>query len=103
MTTAEQYRARIAAERDRDLMLDRAVADHADTARHEHVVDHAESLGKTDILKRVTRALEHMYLREIVRMMIEHMPDEYEQLEKEATGGEFGDHFPPTGIPGPGD
>lgn len=83
-------------ERDHDLS-----ADADDLARFEHVVDHAESLGKTDILTRVARALALMYPREILRMMMEYMPDEYEQLDKEATGGEFGDPFV-TGIPGPG-
>ena len=84
-------------------LLDRAVADADDTARFEHVLAHAESLGKADTLTRAARALALMYPREILRMMIEHMPGEYEQLDKEATGGEYGDHFPPGGIPGPGD
>lgn len=89
-------------EKEHDLMMDHASASADDTARFENVVDHADGLGLSHILKIVESGIRHLYVRELIELMSEHLPDDYEQLRKEAEDGEFGDPYV-VGIPGPGD
>ena len=77
--------------------------DARDDERFENAVQYADDIGISYLRKIIERGLRHLYVRELVKLMAEHLSDDYEQLRKEAEEGEFGDHFPPAGIPGRGD
>ena len=74
--------------------------DARDDERFENVIQYADGLGKSYIMNIIVRGIRHLYVRELVALMAEHLSDDYEQLRKEAEDGESGDRFPPERWPG---